>query len=138
MKNKTTKEVLNLSNAFAFQDQHSVKRVRKMNHVSYFIDIVISESYFKHKDSFLEVMGFIDDTSMKVIDEDIDDTEHEISNLSVASLQMLCLGKLYNKKMYHEKRSIETINRENLLMKVSLFKRANNCSLEKEHESKFE
>ena len=40
-------------------------------------------------------MGIIDDISLKVIDEDVENIQNDISNLRVAILQVLCLERLY-------------------------------------------
>ena len=52
----------------------------------------------------MRVMGIIDDFSLKVIDGDVKNIEHEISNPTVGVLQMLCLERLSRKEKDDEKR----------------------------------
>ena len=40
-------------------------------------------------------MAFLDDMSLKVIDEDVENIGHEISNLRIAILHKVCLEGLY-------------------------------------------
>ena len=49
-------------------------------------------------------MGNIDDISLNVIDGDVKNIEHDISNLRADILQMLCLEKLYREENDNEKR----------------------------------
>ena len=47
-------------------------------------------------------MGNIGDKSLMVLNRDVKTIKFEIINLSVAILQMSCLGKLYLDEKYHE------------------------------------
>ena len=59
---------------------------------------MLSESDFKHGNNRIKVTSLIDDFSLNVIDEDVKNIQHEMINLRVAILQMLCLENLYREK----------------------------------------
>ena len=46
--------------------------------------------------------GKIDEVSLYQLVEDNQDLRHDISNLGVASLQMLCIEKLYKQRKHQE------------------------------------
>ena len=73
----------------------------ELNYVGDYIIILLSESDFKHENIRIKVMGIIDGISLKVIDRDVKTIEHDMSNLSVAILKMLCLERLYIDEKYH-------------------------------------
>ena len=91
---KPTKEILNFCNEFTFYDHYKIDWVIELNYVHDYIINVLSESDFKHEDNRIKKLGIIDDISLKVINGDVENIGHDISNQRVAILQMLCLEKL--------------------------------------------
>ena len=87
---KTIEEFSDFCNEFAFYDHYNIDRVIKLNYVHEFINIILSESNFKHEYNRITLMAIIDDISLKVTDGDVENIEHEMKNLISAISQMLC------------------------------------------------
>ena len=80
---KTNKEVENICKEFTFYDHYKIKSYR-IKHLRECVINVLSASDFKHQDN-----------RIKIIDGDVKNIEHEISNLRIAVLKMLCKKKNY-------------------------------------------
>ena len=63
---------------------------------------LLSESEFEQESNCINLMGIINDISLKVIEEDVENSKHEICYLKVAILQISCLERLYTDEKHHE------------------------------------
>ena len=73
---------------------------------------VIFESDFKHEDICIKVMGSKFERSLKVIDGDVKNIQHEVSQLRVTILQVLCLEKLYAQEAKYEGMEVDILDRK--------------------------
>ena len=81
---------MNFGCEFIFYDHYINERVIELNHAREFMFFVLSESGCKHGDTCIIVMSILDEFSLKVMDDHVNNIEHDKSNLRVAFSQMLC------------------------------------------------
>ena len=62
------------------------------------------------KRSVLRVLGVIDDISLMITNEDVENIGREINNLRIAILQVLCLQRLSKEEADKENKGINTLN----------------------------
>ena len=67
-------------------------------YVGEYIINFLSEIDFKHVANRIRLFSVIDDIPLKVIDEDVKNTENEIHILRLAFLQLLCLESFYEEQ----------------------------------------
>ena len=91
---KTNRKILNFCNEFTFCDQYNIDRMIELKNFGKYINNLLSRSENQHDDSHFKVMGIVDNTSLKVIVEDVKNIQHERKSLRVVILQMSCLEKL--------------------------------------------
>ena len=103
----TVKEVLIFCSEFTFYDQDKIERVIEFNPVLDFTKNVLSENDSKHEDNRIRVLNIIDYMSLKVIDGDAKIKEHEIMNLRIAVLRMLCHDNFFYKKQIMRKQVLK-------------------------------
>ena len=101
---KTFKEFLAFCNEFTFYDHHNIERIVELIHIRDYTVNILSGSVFKHEDNRIRLVGNIDVISLKVKDGDVKNIE--ISNLSVAFLQLLCLERFHRDEKGNKKRLI--------------------------------
>ena len=63
---------------------------------------MLSESDSKHSDNCINLMGFINDLALKVINGDVTNMGHELNDLRVSILQQICLETLYAQEAKYE------------------------------------
>ena len=95
IKVKTTNEILELCKEITFYDHHNIDRVMEMKNVCDYLVNLLNGKEFKDKTNGFKVMLDIDDTSLKIIDRDVKNIKHDISNLRIAILQMFCLERIF-------------------------------------------
>ena len=83
---RTTKDVWDFCNEFTFYDHRSIDQVIGLNYVRTYTIKVSSENDSKPEDNRIRVKFTLDDNSLKVIDEDVKNNKHELSNLRLAIL----------------------------------------------------
>ena len=88
------KEIFHICIECTFFDHSHIDRVIELTYVRDCVIKVLSESDFKHEDNGNIVMSFIDDFWLTIVDGDVENTENEIRNWRVATLQLLRLVHL--------------------------------------------
>ena len=111
---KTIKEVFDFCNEFTFYDRYSIERFVELNPVRDGVNILLSESVLKQKYNRTKLMGNIEDTPPKVIDEEALNTEHKIENAKAAILQLLGIENLYGQKTTFEDLKVDAKDEKNL------------------------
>ena len=107
---KTIKEGLNFCNELTFYDHYIVGRVIELNHDRDCIFNDLSKYDFMNEDNCIRVLAATDDISLTVIDRNIENIDRELNNLTVGTLQMLCLDKLYEEEADKENKEINIMN----------------------------
>ena len=91
---QSRKKVLDFCINFTFYDLFNVDRVKVLNHIRDYIIIVSTEILIKHEDIRITLMSIIVDFSLKVTYKNVKNLQHEITDLRVDFLQVLCLKRL--------------------------------------------
>ena len=99
MNMKTMKEVSTFCNVFTFYDHYRFERVIELNHDHDCFINVLSKCNHNDENVQIRVLSVRDDKSLMVISRNVEYIVREIKNLRVSFLQLLCLEKLYFKKI---------------------------------------
>ena len=130
---KTVNEVFYFCNEFTFYDHHNIERVGQLNHVRDCVISVLSKYDFISEDKTNRVVVVIDDTSLMITDENVENLVQEINNLRVGFEQLLCLENLHKEENDNEERTHLIIDSKEIIShdKIKSFQAKNRFLIKK-------